>query len=92
MRFSLLVPSRDFDEFLQILSLYTVFFLESSFSFTVFCLSICFKIFIFFFYFKVIHEHGLRYRGPDCQVGKPIEKALVFKVTGEFSTSINLGK
>jgi len=25
-------------------------------------------------------------------VGKPIEKALVFKVTGGFSTSVNLGK
>ena len=41
---------------------------------------------------KEIHVHGLRYRGPVYQVGKPIEKATVFKVTGEFSTSIKLGK
>ena len=65
--------------------------MESSFSFTVFCLSVCFKIFIFFFYFKEIHVHRLRYRGPDCQVGKPIERVTVFKVTGEFSTPIKLG-
>ena len=32
--------------------------------------------------------HGLMYRGPDDQVGTPIEKATVFKATGEFSTSL----
>ena len=36
--------------------------------------------------------HGLIFIGPDCQVGKPIGKAIVSRVTGEFSTSINLGK
>ena len=58
--------------------------------------SVCQKFNCFGFdlspHFKVIHEHGLRYRGPDCQVGKPDEKALVFRVTGGFSTSVNLGK
>ena len=76
---SLLVSSRNFDKFLQILSLYTVFFLESSFSFTVFCLSVCFKIFIFFFYFKEINMHRLSYRVSDCQVGKLYEKACGFQ-------------
>ena len=69
----------------QILSLFTVFFLESSFSFTVFCLNIRFEIFIYFFYFKVIHEQGLRYRCTAYQVGMPNEKALVFKVREGFS-------
>ena len=32
--------------------------------------------------------HGLMYRGLDGQVGTPIEKATVFKATGEFSTSL----
>ena len=36
--------------------------------------------------------HRLSYRGSDCQVGKPYEKAEVFKVTGEISTPIELGK
>ena len=35
--------------------------------------------------------HGLKYKGPGCQVGKPIERVTVFKVTGEFSTPIKLG-
>ena len=32
--------------------------------------------------------HGLMYRGLDDQVGTPIEKATVFKVSGKFSTSL----
>ena len=34
-----------------VLSLFTGFFLVSTFSFTAFCLSVCFKIFKFFIYF-----------------------------------------
>ena len=36
---------------LLVLSLCTGFFLVSTFSFTAFCLSVCFKIFKFFIYF-----------------------------------------
>ena len=49
----------------------------------------CFKIFIFFFYFKEIHVHRLSYRVSDCQVGKPYEKAVVFKATGKFQLQLN---
>ena len=36
--------------------------------------------------------HGLMYRGLDDQVGIPIEKATVFKVSGKFSTPLKLGR
>ena len=43
---------------LLVLSLCTGFFLVSSFSFTAFCLSVCFEIFNFFFYFQEIKGMG----------------------------------
>ena len=57
-RFHSLFPSGIILISFQVLSLCTVFFLVSSFSFTAFCLSVCFKIFNFFFYFQEIKGMG----------------------------------
>ena len=57
-RFHSLFPSGIISISFQVLSLCTVFFLVSSFSFTAFCLSVCFKIFNFFFYFQEIKGMG----------------------------------
>ena len=50
-RFHFLLPSGISLINFLVLSLFTGFFLVSTFSFTAFCLSVCFKIFKFFIYF-----------------------------------------